>query len=196
MALGQNDFKRMLAYSSISQIGYMLLGLGAGTPLGVAGSVFHLFNHAIFKTLLFVNSAVLEKQLGTRDMRKLGGLGKSMPVTALSATLASLSAAGLPPLAGFWSKLLIIIALWLSGHYIYAGLASVAGVLTLGYFLMMQRKVFFGKPRQDLANAHEANSSFSVIQIILALITLGAGLAFPFMLNNFILPLEAIVGKG
>jgi multicomponent Na+:H+ antiporter subunit D len=192
LALGQNDFKRMLSYSSISQVGYIILGLGSGTSLGLAASAFHLFNHAIFKALLFINSAALETQLGTRDMQKMGGLSKNMPVTSLTCALSSLSAAGLPPLAGFWSKLMIIIALWLSGHYLYAALAAVAGVLTLGYFLYMQRLVFFGKPRLDLADIKEANLGFSITQIGLAAIIIAAGVFFPFILNRFIMPLVHI----
>lgn len=193
MALGQNDFKRMLSYSSISQVGYIILGLGAGTRLGLAACAFHLFNHAIFKTLLFVNSAALESRLGTRDMQRMGGLSKNMPITGLTSVLGSLSCAGLPPLAGFWSKLMIVIALWLSGHYIYASIAVVAGVLTLGYFLSMQRLVFFGKPRLDLAEIKEAALGFSFMQILLAAITVGVGLLFPLILNNFILPIGTML---
>lgn len=192
IALGQNDFKRMLSYSSISQVGYILLGLGCGTPLGLAASAFHLFNHTIFKTLLFVNSAALEEKLGTRDMERMGGLSKNMPVTGLTSVIGSLSAAGMPPLAGFWSKLMIIMALWLSGHYVYTAIAVLASVLTLAYLLSMQRQVFFGKLKQDLAQIKEVSSGLAFVQIVLAAITVGVGLIFPFILNTFILPLKHI----
>jgi len=144
-AMGQSDFKRMLAYSSISQVGYIILALGCGTNLAIIGAVFHLFNHSIFKSLLFVNSAAVEKQSGTTDMNKLGGLGTKMPVTNATSLIAFLSTAGVPPLAGFWSKLIIVIALWQNGLHAYASIAVLASVLTLAYLLMMQRKVFFGK---------------------------------------------------
>ena len=113
-ALGQNDIKRMLAYSSISQIGYVVLGFGIGTPLGILGGLFHLFNHALFKSLLFLNAGAIEQSTGTRSLDKMGGLAKVMPLTAATSAIGSLSIAGIPPLNGFWSKLLIIIALVLS----------------------------------------------------------------------------------
>ena len=112
MALVQKDFKRMLAYSSISQIGYIILSLGTGTALGIAGAVFHLFNHAIFKAGLFANAAAVEEVTGTRDMDRLGGLSSKMPVTGFTSLVSSLSTAGIPPLSGFWSKLVIDSALW------------------------------------------------------------------------------------
>ncbi len=192
-ALGQTDFKRMLAYSSISQVGYIVLGLGTGAPLGIAGAVFHLFNHSVFKSLLFVNSAAVEKETGTNDMNRLGGLSCRMPVTSTTSVIGLLSTCGIPPLAGFWSKLLIIIALWQSAHYAYAAIAVLASVVTLAYFLMMQRKVFFGKLAAGLENIKEAGFGISLASIVLAVITIGAGLFFPLLLNNFILPVTEIL---
>jgi len=192
-ALGQNDFKRMLAYSSISQVGYIIIGLGCGTPLGIAGAVFHLFNHSIFKSLLFVNSAAVEAQTGTRNMNNLSGLGKRMPITSITSGLGFLSASGIPPLAGFWSKLIIVIALWSAGFHLYAMVAILAGVLTLAYFLSMQRRVFFGKLAAELSGIKEAGFWLALPQIILAAITVGVGLGFPVILNNFILPLGIIL---
>ena len=88
-AIGQTDMKRLLAHSSISQVGYIILGLGAG-PIGVIGATFHLFNHAIFKSLLFVTSSALEKQVGTTDMNKMGGLDNRMRITSATGLLAML----------------------------------------------------------------------------------------------------------
>ncbi len=160
-AMGQSDFKRMLAYSSISQVGYIILALGCGTNLAIVGAIFHLFNHSIFKSLLFVNSAAVEKQSGTTNMNKLGGLGTKMPVTNATSLIAFLSTAGVPPLAGFWSKLIIVIALWQNGLYAYATIAVLASVLTLAYLLMMQRKVFFGKLAEGLTNVKEAGLGYN-----------------------------------
>jgi multicomponent Na+:H+ antiporter subunit D len=193
-ALGQNDFKRMLAYSSISQVGYIILGLGCGTTLGISGALFHLFNHTVFKSLLFVNAAAVENQSGTRDMDKLGGLASRMPVTGLTSVLASLSTAGVPPLAGFWSKLIIIIALWLSGNYVYAVIAVLGSVLTLAYFLSLQRNVFFGKLKEGLDKVIEGKLYFTIPAVLLAIITVGVGVAFPYILNTFILPVSNIFG--
>ena len=94
-ALGQKDFKRMLAYSSISQVGYIILALGSGTSLGIIGAVFHLFNHSMFKSLLFVNSAAVGSQVGTTEMDKMGGLSYKMPVTAATSVIGFLSASGI-----------------------------------------------------------------------------------------------------
>jgi multicomponent Na+:H+ antiporter subunit D len=187
-ALAQNDFKRMLSYSSISQVGYIVLGLAAGNPLGLAAAVFHFFNHAVFKSLLFVNCASIEKQIGFRNMDRLGGLAQRMPITGISSAIASLSCAGLPPLAGFWSKLLIIIALWSSGHYFVSLTAALASVLTLAYMLSMQRRVFFGKLREGFLHFKEPAPVLSLAALILTAITIGVGIFFPINLCRIILP--------
>ena len=179
-ALRQTDMKWLLAYSSISQVGYILLGLGCGTPWGLAGAVFHFFNHAVLKSLLFVNSAALEDRLGTTDMGKMGGLGTRMPVTSVTSALGALSTAGVPPLSGFWSKLIIIIALWQAQLYVYALVAISMSVVTLGYMLVMQRKVFFGKPVEGLEAVTETHGGLVLSEIVLAAITVGIGIAIPF----------------
>ena len=194
-ALGQKDFKRMLAYSSISQVGYIILSLGAGSALGVLGAVFHLFNHSIFKSQLFINAAAVEEQTGTRDMDKLGGIAAKMPVTGTTTLVALLSTVGIPPFSGFWSKLIIIIALWQSACYFSAIVAVVASVITLAYFLSMQRRVFFGKLRGGFENLTEAKLGNVVPAVILALITIGVGVCFPYILNTFILPIKDILPK-
>ncbi len=194
-AIGQADFKRMLAYSSISQVGYIVLGLGCGTGLAIAGAAFHLFNHAMFKSLLFVNSASVELETKTRDMNKMTGFGQKMPVAAFTSAVATLSASGIPPLAGFWSKLIIVMALWAAGHYAYAAIAVLASVITLAYFLSMQRRVFFGKLSGELKDIRETAGGLVLSASILAAITIGAGVFFPFMLNVFILPIANMIGR-
>lgn len=192
-ALRQNDMKRMLAYSSISQVGYIVMGLGAGTGLGIAGAVFHIFNHSVFKAQLFANSAAIEKQAGTRDMDRLGGLAAKMPVTGATSMIAFLSTAGIPPLAGFWSKLIIILALWQAGHHIYAFLAVFASLVTLAYFLSMNRRIFFGKPSgAGLDNIREAGAGMLAPVIALSTVTIGAGVLVPFVLSRLILPLISL----
>jgi multicomponent Na+:H+ antiporter subunit D len=193
-ALDQKDLKRMLAYSSISQVGYIVLGLATGSALGLAGALFHIFNHTIFKSLLFVNSAAVESATGTRQLDKLSGLAQKMPLTGTTSVLACLSCAGIPPLSGFWSKLIIIVALWKAGLYGCAMVAAFASVLTLAYFLTMQRMAFFGKLRADLGQVKEVGFGLALPMIILALITVGAGLSFPFIMHWFTLPLGMIAG--
>jgi proton-translocating NADH-quinone oxidoreductase chain N len=192
-ALGQSDFKRMLAYSSISQVGYIILGLGCGTNLGIVGAVFHLFNHSIFKSLLFVNSAAVEQQSGTTDMNKLGGLGAKMPITNITSLIAFLSTAGVPPLAGFWSKLIIVIALWQNSLYAYAVIAVLASILTLAYLLLMQRKVFFGTLADGLQNVREAGLGIVLPASVLAAIIIGVGLLFPLMFNSVLMPISSFL---
>jgi proton-translocating NADH-quinone oxidoreductase chain N len=182
-ALGQKDIKRMFAYSSISQIGYILVGLGSGNPLGMAGAVLHIFNHSVFKSTLFLNAAALESQASTRDIDRLGGMATRMPVTAATSSLAILSAAGIPPLAGFWSKLLIIVALWTAGLRIYAVIAVLASVITLAYLLVMQRQVFWGHAKEEFAAVREAGFGLIFPACWLTAITVGLGLAFPFLLK-------------
>jgi multicomponent Na+:H+ antiporter subunit D len=183
-AMGQRDLKRMFAYSSISQVGYIVLALGASTTLGVVAATFHLFNHSVFKSLLFVNSAAVESRLGTTDMDRMGGIGGKMPITSATSIIAMLSASGIPPFAGFWSKLLIILALWRSGHEVFSVIAVLASLLTLGYFLLMQEKAFFGKPAAEVVGLTEAKGDFLVPSIFLAMITVLVGVFFPFLVDS------------
>jgi multicomponent Na+:H+ antiporter subunit D len=145
LAIGQWDMKRLLAYHSISQIGYILLGMGIATPLGILGAVFHLFNHAIFKSLLFYNAGSVEMALGTRDLRKMGNLMKLLPTTSQTSLIASLSISGIPPFNGFFSKLVIIIAALQAGLPWYALFAIIGSLLTLASFMKVQRYGFKGE---------------------------------------------------
>ncbi|NMC64178.1 MAG: NADH-quinone oxidoreductase subunit L [SAR324 cluster bacterium] len=193
LALHQVDFKRMLAYSSISQVGYIILGLGAASPLGIVGAVFHLFNHAVFKTLLFINASAVEKETGTRNMEEMGGLSNRMPLTGASSVVGFLSTAGIPPLSGFWSKLMIIVALWQAGYPYLAVTAVIASLITLAYFLSMQRRVFFGKTSPEYADLFEANPWATTPAIVLAIITISLGLCVPWLFETFIIPIRSFL---
>lgn len=183
LAARQHHFKRIAAYSSVSQMGYIMLALSCNTTLGVVGAAAHIFSHAIFKSTLFSNAAALHEEVGVLDITRLGGLEKKMPVTAFSGVIAFLSTAGVPPFCGFWSKLIIVIALWSSGNEIWAGAALVASIFTAAYFLRLQRKVFFGKLAQGMDNVHEAKNSIGFIEAVLTAVTVGGGLLFPFALQ-------------
>lgn len=186
LALVQTDFKRMLAYSSISQMGYIVLGIASFNPLGIAGAVFHLFNHAIFKSLLFINAAAVEKETGTRNMSEMGGLSNRMPLTGTTSVVGFLSTAGIPPLSGFWSKLMIILGVWKAGHPAYAVIAVGGSLLTLAYFLVMQRRIFFGKTSPEYSDLREASAWATTPAVILAVITILLGLAFPWLFRSFL----------
>jgi multicomponent Na+:H+ antiporter subunit D len=192
MALGQKDFKRMLAFSSISQIGYIMMGFATGTPLGFIGAVFHFFNHAVFKSLLFLNVSAVEQATGKRNLDELGGLSNRMPVTGATSVIALLSTAGIPPLAGFWSKLLIIIALWTAGYHWVAGIAIFVSVVTLAYLVLLQRSVFFGNLREGLEPIKEASSAMVSAEILMAAITIGAGVLFSFFYQKLLLPVHTL----
>jgi multicomponent Na+:H+ antiporter subunit D len=189
-ALTQTDVKRMLAYSSISQVGYIILALGCATPLAFAGAVFHFLNHAVFKTLLFVNAASIERRFGSTDMFSIAGRAQEMPVTSTTGLVGMLSCAGVPPLAGFWSKLIIITALCEAGRYGYAVAALLAGLLTFGYFLMLQKGAFFEKKPDAARTVYRSPAGLVAAEIALAGATLVMGLGYPFLLNTWIVPLE------
>lgn len=162
LAIGQWDIKRLLAYHSISQMGYVILGVGIGmlvlaqngdrsvATLSIAGGLFHLFNHAVFKSLLFLNAGAVEYETGIRDMKKLGGLSEKMPVTTSTSLSASMSISGIPPFNGFFSKLIIIIAAIQARYYVLSILAVFVSIITLASFLKVQRFTFFNKKSSNL----------------------------------------------
>ena len=187
LALGQWDFKRLLAYSSIGQIGYVMLGIGLGTPLGILGGLFHLLNHSAFKSLLFLNSGAVEYSTGTRDLKMLGGLRERMPVTANTSLIASMSIAGVPPFSGFWSKLIIIVACIQAQHFAYAVWAVIASILTLAYFMKVQRFAFFGELKERLSHVKEVPFYMKFSMVILAFICLAGGLLLmPVVFKDFL----------
>lgn len=196
LALGQKDIKRMLAYSSISQVGYIVLGLALGTPLGIAGALFHLFNHAVAKGLLFLNSGSIQHITGTRNLDELGGLGKMVPVTAGTNLVGALSIAGVPPLAGFWSKLIIIMALIQAKEFGYALVAILASILTLWYYLLIQRRAFFGRVAEKWSQVKEAPFWMSAANVVLALVCILAGLFFTPIFKTWISPAAEALARG
>jgi multicomponent Na+:H+ antiporter subunit D len=157
LAIGQWDIKRLLAYHSISQMGYVVLSVGIGmilisrgirteiAALAIAGGIFHLINHAAFKGLLFLNAGAIEYSTGTRNLQEMGGLARSMPATSATSLVASLSISGIPPFNGFFSKLIIIIAAILARFYFLALLAVIVSIITLASFMKFQRYAFFNK---------------------------------------------------
>jgi len=192
-AFRQDNIKRMLSYSSISQVGYIVLAIGCATPLAILGAILHFFNHAIFKSLLFVNAAALEKKFGSTDMSIITGLGNQLPVTSATSLVGLLSTAGIPPFSGFWSKLIIIIALFNAQQFTYAWIALLASVLTLAYFLFMERNVFFIKTEAAPEGNDGVPFGIKFCEILLAAITIGVGLGFPFILNSQILQLKGLL---
>ncbi|MFA6281175.1 MAG: NADH-quinone oxidoreductase subunit M [Candidatus Omnitrophota bacterium] len=197
LALGQTDTKRMFAYSSISQVGYIILGLGIGTPLGILGALFHLFNHSMFKSLLFLNSGAIEYATGTRNLEKLGGLREKMPVTANTSLIASMAVSGIPPFNGFFSKLLIIFACIKSNHIGYGIWAIVGSVLTISYFMKFQKNAFFGPLPKELKDAKEVPFLMQASMIILSIVCLLGGMVMlPKISNYFTEPAKTVLVQG
>ncbi len=196
LALGQEDFKRLLAYSSISQVGYIILGVALATPLGILAGLFHLFNHATFKGLLFLNAGAVEYATGTRELSKLGGLSRKMPVTSLTTMFGSLAISGIPPFSGFWSKVMIILACVQIGRLGYATVAIIGSILTLAALLKVQKGAFFGKISELAQTAKEVPAAMLVSMLALALICLAVGIGFPFFIQFVINPAVIAVGNG
>jgi NADH-quinone oxidoreductase subunit L len=168
MGLVANDIKRVLAYSTISQLGYMMLGLGTG---GVAIGIFHLFTHAFFKSLLFLCSGSVNHATGTFDMRLMGGLRKVMPWTYATFLIGSLSLAGIWPLAGFWSKDEILISALESNTWLFL-LAMITVFMTAFYMFRAVFMTFGGEYRGGSPEAHEAHPHESPPVMIIPLVVL------------------------
>jgi NADH-quinone oxidoreductase subunit L len=199
MGLVQNDIKRVLAYSTVSQLGYMFLACGVGA---FTAGVFHLMTHAFFKACLFLGSgSVIHSLSGEQDMRKMGGLWGKIPTTAKTFVVASIAIAGIPPLAGFFSKDGIL------GHaFEYSPILWLVGFVTAGmtafYMFRLVNMTFFGKSRVDHEvehHIHESPSSMTVPLIILAVLaTIGGWVGWPESLggsDRFTKFLEPVMAK-
>src|SRR5690606_41341906 len=159
MAIVSNDLKEVLAYSTVSQLGYMVYGIGVG---GVLAAQFHLLSHAVFKALLFLGAGAVIHALGTRDMRRMGGLGKEMPLVRAVFVVGALALAGIPPIFnGFWSKDMILEAGAEGGPtWAYIIMLAVAGLTAL-YCARMVWMVFY-RERRSTARVHDARTAMRV----------------------------------
>jgi NADH-quinone oxidoreductase subunit L len=165
IAVAQDDIKRVLAYSTISQLGYMIMALGIG---GFVAAVFHLITHAFFKALLFLGSGSVIHGVGTNDMMEMGGLRKKMPYTFWTFLIGMLALAGVPPLAGFWSKDEILAVAFQQNIIVWV-LGTVAAFITAFYMTRQVFLTFMGQPRNEEIHAHESPRSMYVPLIILAI---------------------------
>lgn len=208
LAVGQWDFKRLLAYHSISQMGYVVLALGVGGDVlarggsaGVAalclfGGLFHLLNHAAFKSLLFLCSGSIEHATGTRQLKELGGLGMRMPWTGGCCRIAALSISGVPPFNGFWSKLIIIIAVIRAGYYGLGALTVVVSFLTLLSFIKVQRYVLQGTPSDWIRSIRESPLTMTLALAVLAVICLAGGVLLPLYQGVLLAPARDVLLGG
>lgn len=192
-ALLQTGIKEMLIYSTVSQLGYILLGICLGTSLGVTGGLLHLFNHMIFKDLAFLCAGALMFASHAHNLEELGGMGRKMPVTFLCFAAALFSAAGMPPFNGFNSKLVIYYALIERGEFVLAIIAILSSVITMAYFLKFMHGAFFGQLTPAAERAVEVGPVMRVPLIILASLCVVTGV-FPGLALAPIASLEAGLG--
>jgi NADH-quinone oxidoreductase subunit L len=179
IACTQTDIKRVLAYSTMSQIGYMMFALGISKTtgedgLGYMASLFHLFTHAFFKSLLFLGAGAVIHMVHSNDMQDMGGLRKQMPVTHISFLIACLAISGIPPFSGFFSKEEILLAAWHSDKIIYA-IGLFTAVLTAFYMFRLYFSIFWNKEAHHHGSDGEGTFSMKLPLIILAVCSAGAG---------------------
>ncbi len=144
-AVAQNEFRRLLSFHIVSQVGYMIMGLGLFTPLALAGSIFHIIHNIIAKTNLFLISGVAFKVGGTYELKKLGGLYISAPVLSSLFLVSALAMAGIPPLSGFWAKFILVKAALDANRFVIAAVALLVGVLTLYSMTKIWNEAFWKK---------------------------------------------------
>jgi len=202
MALTQNDIKRVLAYSTISQIGYMFIGCGVGA---YAAGMFHLYTHAFFKSLLFLAAgSVMHALSGEIDMKKMGGLRKYLPITYPTFLIGAIAIAGVPFFSGFFSKDAILTKAFAQGQYIIWGMGIIGAVLTAFYMFRLIFLTFHGEERLDpevKKQIHESPKSMTIPLVILAFFSVVAGyiglpVVFGKKLNFFGKFLEPVIKKA
>ncbi|MCK4261865.1 hypothetical protein KAX00_02035 [bacterium] len=197
MALVQHDMKRLLSYHAVSQVGYMVLGIGTGNPVGIAGGIFHMLNHAIYKACLFLCGGSVEHRAGTTDLDRLGGLAKVMPITFFTCVIGALSISGIPPLNGFVSKWMIyqgVIELGNKGGGIGSRLwviwlvaAMFGSALTLASFMKLIHATFLGVASKKQKRIMEVSWTMWLPMVVLA------GLCVVFGVFAFRLPLRYLI---
>jgi formate hydrogenlyase subunit 3/multisubunit Na+/H+ antiporter MnhD subunit len=198
IAMVQHNLKKLLSYHAISQVGYMVLGIATGTPVGIAGGVFHMLNHAIYKSCLFLCGGAVEKATGTAELDRLGGLGKKMPITFITCLIAALSISGIPPFNGFVSKWMVyqgVIQLGRDSTAAGAGLwpfwlvAAIFGsALTLASFVKLIHSIFLSRSPSDLKAVKEVSAPMVFPMIVLAVLCVFFGIFYHVPLKLFIYP--------
>jgi multicomponent Na+:H+ antiporter subunit D len=192
-ALSQKDYKRLLGYSSVSQVGYIMLGFGIGNYYGVAGAIFYILAHALAKGLLFLTSGSVVYATGTRDIRKLAGLGEKMSTTAWSFRFGSMSLIGLPPLVGFFAKYYIIWGALRAQMLWLAIVAIVLSVLTLGYLLKIENNVFMKKGK---VQAGKAPFTMRIAMVFLVVLIVLFGIGFQQIIEFIVGPAANALLRG
>ncbi|MDH3501073.1 MAG: NADH-quinone oxidoreductase subunit M [Nitrosopumilus sp.] len=201
MALMQDDIKRLLAYSSISQMGYILFGIGSMSVLGLSGAEMMYVTHALGKGILFMMAGILIVKVGTRSISKLGGLAGKMPITAVCAVIGALTIMGVPPTSGFMGEWILFYGALETaieeGSTVRAvtfGLGLVATALTMSYMLWMLKRVFFGKTPEHLDNVKEGDWYMTAPMMVLAGFTVVLGIYPDIFLEKIIPYMNGVLG--
>ena len=192
MALAQHDFKRLLAFHSISQIGYVLTAVGLCTALGISAGLYHAMNHTLFKGLLFLAAGAVLHQTGTTDLDRLGGLSRKMPWTTVLFLIGAFSISGIPPFNGFASKWMIYQATYEKavesgniGFLLVTIIALITSVLTLASFVKVSQSVFFGQLPKEYEDVKEVSFGMRLAMCIFALLCVFTGL-FPNVVTRYL----------
>ena len=191
MALVQKDLKRLLSYHAISQVGYMILGIGTAVPVGIAGGLFHMINHAMYKSGLFLSAGSVEHRTGTTELKRLGGLRRDMPLTALGFTVCALAISGVWPLNGFVSKEMVFHGAIETGYSIFAVAAWVGAIFTFASFLKAGHSVFFGERTREVPEVRESQPAIVFPILVLAGLCILFGVYNKLPLTLFITPIVA-----
>lgn len=194
MAMAQTDIKRLLAYSSISQMGYIIFGFATVSTLGIMGSLLHIINHAICKALLFMCAGSIIHQTGKRNIRSMSGLITKMPVTGLACLIGIFSLAGAPPLNAFWSEWMIFSGGLAAGKVAFAFIGVASTMITAGYLLWFAWRVFFGPVPKSLKNVKESPPLLLVSIIVLASASIILGV-WPGIFLEFITPAAEVLSE-
>ena len=187
MALIQKDYKRLLSYHAISQVGYMILGIGTAIPIGIIGGLFHMLNNAMYKSCLFLTGGSVEKAAGTTDLSKLGGIGRKMPITFICFLITAASISGVPPFNGFFSKELLYAAALQRGVIFYLA-ASIGTFFTAMSFLKLGHAAYLGNISTDNQKIKESPWQMLIPMIIISALCLFFGVFNKFVVNNFFVP--------
>lgn len=174
IGVAQNDIKRILAYSTVSQLGYMMLALGVSAT--VSAGIFHLFTHAFFKALLFLAAGSVIHAVHTQNIHEMGGLSSKMKITTWTFAIGALALSGIPPFSGFWSKDAILTEAYANGHTILFVVGLIAAFFTAFYMSRLFFLVFTGKPRgTHTGHAHESPAVMTVPLVVLAVLAVVSG---------------------
>ena len=173
-ALREKNIRRIIAYSTISQIGFILLGLALLGRIGLLAGLLYFVIHAVGKTGLFLGAGIVEQRYGESNLDKLGGLARTMPITAAGFLFCSLSIMGFPPFGGFYAKLMVILAMVKEGHFWIAGLAIFAAILTMLYLFKLFNGIFLGKGASS--GNREGTTSMVACVLFLGIISLAIGI--------------------